>query len=40
LINNPTVARRILQTFESDWAEWARKDDVAEPAALAAAAAP
>ena len=38
LINNPTVAKRILQVFEADWGEWAKKLEDAEPAELATAA--
>jgi phosphatidylserine/phosphatidylglycerophosphate/cardiolipin synthase-like enzyme len=38
LLNNPTVARRILQVFEADWGEWAKKIEEAEIEELAPAA--
>jgi cardiolipin synthase len=38
LVNNPTVARRILQVFEADWAEWAKKIEEKAGAELAVAA--
>jgi cardiolipin synthase A/B len=37
LVNNPTVAKRILQVFESDWGEWAKKLDEHEADAVASA---
>jgi phosphatidylserine/phosphatidylglycerophosphate/cardiolipin synthase-like enzyme len=37
LVNNPTVARKLLQIFDADWREWA-DEEIAEPAAEASAA--
>ena len=37
LVNNPTVARRILQVFEADWVEWAKKIEEKADAELAPA---
>ena len=37
LVNNPTVARRILQVFEADWVEWAKKIEDKADAELAPA---
>jgi phosphatidylserine/phosphatidylglycerophosphate/cardiolipin synthase-like enzyme len=37
LVNNPTVARRILQVFETDWGEWAKKLEEKAEAEVAAA---
>lgn len=38
LVNNPTVARRLLQVFESDWDEWGGTDAPTEDEGVAAAA--
>ncbi|HTM34363.1 MAG TPA: phospholipase D-like domain-containing protein [Vicinamibacterales bacterium] len=37
LVNNPTVARRILQVFEADWGEWAKKIEEKAEAEMAPA---
>jgi phosphatidylserine/phosphatidylglycerophosphate/cardiolipin synthase-like enzyme len=37
LVNNPTVARRVLQVFEADWADWAKKLEDVEQGELVAA---
>jgi phosphatidylserine/phosphatidylglycerophosphate/cardiolipin synthase-like enzyme len=39
LVNNPTVARKLLQVFEADWREWAGEPTVEREAEVAVAAA-
>jgi phosphatidylserine/phosphatidylglycerophosphate/cardiolipin synthase-like enzyme len=39
LVNNPTVARKLLQVFEADWRDWAGESATEAEAEVAPAAA-